>query len=303
MVLPRRYTAVSRIVIDPPAGTDPRVSTAVSPIYLESLRTYELFAASDDLFFRAAQKFGLRDGSQAIDRLKKSVLKVGVPRNTKVLEISVDWREPKIAHALALYIADETVKLNQSIGRAGDEDLIRDAAAQVSEARQRVEQAERAFAAAGLPGSPDQLKAEIEADEDLRATLKKRLIDYGEDATTYRRQLEALDREITSRSRQLAQLSATLSSLDAQRSDAQAALKAASARLAEVRLAGAYRGERLRVLDPGIVPERPSYPDVPLVLAVALFGGLVLSLFIVVMEAGSATVRAAAPPLRFAGRR
>ena len=36
--LTREYTAVSRIVIEPPAGSDPRTSMAVSPIYLESLR-------------------------------------------------------------------------------------------------------------------------------------------------------------------------------------------------------------------------------------------------------------------------
>jgi uncharacterized protein involved in exopolysaccharide biosynthesis len=32
----------------------------------------------------------------------------------------------------------------------------------------------------------------------------------------------------------------------------------------------AYRGERLEVLDPGIVPERPSSPNVPLILISAL---------------------------------
>src|ERR1051325_10790270 len=59
-----RYTATCRILVDPPAGSDPRVSTAVSPIYLESLRTYEAFAASDDLFLQASTKFGLRrDGT------------------------------------------------------------------------------------------------------------------------------------------------------------------------------------------------------------------------------------------------
>src|SRR2546426_4620774 len=46
--LPKKYTAISRIVIEPPAGSDPRATIAVSPIYLESLRTYEMFASSDD---------------------------------------------------------------------------------------------------------------------------------------------------------------------------------------------------------------------------------------------------------------
>src|ERR1700683_3778119 len=75
LLLPKKYTAVSRIVIEPPAGSDPRASVAVSPIYLESLRTYESFAASDDLFLKAVDRFQLRQGSESIDRLKKSVLK------------------------------------------------------------------------------------------------------------------------------------------------------------------------------------------------------------------------------------
>src|SRR5690348_16899649 len=79
-ILPREYTAVTRIVIEPPAGSDPRASTTVSPIYLESLRSYEVFALSDSLFLRAIEKFGLRRGSMPIDRLKKSVLTAEMPR-------------------------------------------------------------------------------------------------------------------------------------------------------------------------------------------------------------------------------
>jgi len=48
--LPKRYTATASILIDPPAGSDPRTTTAVSPIYLESLKSYEHFAASDTVF-------------------------------------------------------------------------------------------------------------------------------------------------------------------------------------------------------------------------------------------------------------
>src|ERR1700688_3964610 len=60
LLLPKRYTAVTRIFIEPPAGSDPRTSTTVSPIYLDSLRTYELFASSDTLFLQAVERFHLR---------------------------------------------------------------------------------------------------------------------------------------------------------------------------------------------------------------------------------------------------
>src|SRR6185369_16992578 len=87
LLLPKKYTAIARIVIEPPAGNDPRSATAVSPIYLESLRSYELFATSDSLFLQAVQRFGLRQNSEPIDKLKKSVLKAELPKNLKVLEI------------------------------------------------------------------------------------------------------------------------------------------------------------------------------------------------------------------------
>ncbi len=72
MLLPKRYTATASVVIEPPGGNDVRVGTAVSAVYLESLKTYERFAASDTLFARAVEKFHLRDaaGSQAIESLK-----------------------------------------------------------------------------------------------------------------------------------------------------------------------------------------------------------------------------------------
>src|SRR6266568_489632 len=134
LILPKEYTAVSRIVIDPPAGSDPRSSMAVSPIYLESLRSYELFASSDDLFLKAVQRFGLRGDSTPIDKLKKSVLKAEMPRNTKILEIHATLPDPKTAHALALYVAEETVKLNQAVSREGDRELSAEAEKLTAEA-------------------------------------------------------------------------------------------------------------------------------------------------------------------------
>src|SRR5262245_15819115 len=58
-MLPKRYTATATLVIEPPNAGDPRAATAVSSVYLESLKAYEQFASSDSLFRRAAEKFQL----------------------------------------------------------------------------------------------------------------------------------------------------------------------------------------------------------------------------------------------------
>src|SRR4051794_33263681 len=60
LLLPQKYTATARILIEPPAGTDLRAAMAVSPIYLESLRTFEQIASSDTLFQKAIDRFHLR---------------------------------------------------------------------------------------------------------------------------------------------------------------------------------------------------------------------------------------------------
>jgi uncharacterized protein involved in exopolysaccharide biosynthesis len=48
------------------------------------------------------------------------------------------------------------------------------------------------------------------------------------------------------------------------------------ARLREARGETGYRGERLKIIDPGIVPERPSSPNASLNVVSALLIGLVL---------------------------
>ncbi len=50
LTLPKRYTATASLIVQAPGENDPRASTAVSPIYLESLKAYESMASSDTLF-------------------------------------------------------------------------------------------------------------------------------------------------------------------------------------------------------------------------------------------------------------
>src|SRR5579872_4512055 len=85
LVMTPQYTATARLVIEPPAGADLRVAMAVSPIYLESLKTYEQFATSDSLFEKAASRFGLT--RRPIESLKRQVLQVQLVRNTRIMEI------------------------------------------------------------------------------------------------------------------------------------------------------------------------------------------------------------------------
>lgn len=289
LLLTRQYTAISRIVIEPPAGSDPRVSTAVSPIYLESLHSYELFASSDDLFLKAVERFGLREDSVPIDKLKKSVLKADIPKSTKILEIQATLADPKKAHELALYIAEETVKLNQAVTREGDQELAAESEKQAAEARGRLQKIDEAWARASTREPVEQLQAEVDSDEQLRATLQRESLEFEvlaehERAEQYRRKLDALQRSLAPRRKLLAARVARMEQLSSERTAAQASAKLAETRLQEVRSALGSRGERLRIIDRGIVPERPSSPSILLNTLIALFAALVLSTLYLVME-------------------
>src|SRR5271170_6785532 len=146
LLLLKRYTATATIQIDPPAGGDPRIATAVSTVYLESLKTYELLATNDQLFLRAVGRFHLRarDGSP-IESLKRRVLKVDKLRDTRALEISVTLPDPETAQAVAQFIAEGAVELSRSGAKEADEATMEDAAKATEIAQARLNDAETAW--------------------------------------------------------------------------------------------------------------------------------------------------------------
>lgn len=236
LLTPAEYTATARIMIEPPAGTDPRVAMAVSPVYLESLKSYELLASGDRLFLGALEHFKLPH-SGPIDKLKRSVLKVTIPRNTKILEISATLRNPGEAQELALYIAQQAVHLTREVTEGTEHDLLAQATKQWEDARAKLERAEQTWAkVAEEPASaaPDQM-AKVDAAQ-------------------------------------------------AEREAARESLSAAAKRLQMEQATSGYRGERLSIIDPGVVPERPSRPNVPLMLLAALLVALAASLLYVTFE-------------------
>jgi capsular polysaccharide biosynthesis protein len=331
LILPKKYSATARIVIEPPVGSDVRAAMAVSPIYLESLKTYLLYASGDSLFLEAADKFGLRSGAERpIESLKRSVLKVEIPRDTKVLEITASLRDPKKAQALASYLADETVKLNRRVSREGDQELITDVEKQLAESRGRVNELESKWSRLVSSEPVDNLKAEIDAAEKVRSALREQLVNTevwiadSEDrekalakgglpgeieetrkelrsararADTMRKQSDELDREIAAKQLLVDKRTAEREKLDAERKAAQVANQAIETRVVETRASAGYRGERLKIIDPGIVPDRPSSPNIPLNVLAALLAAVVLSFLYLTLEFSYKVRRADARPV------
>jgi polysaccharide biosynthesis transport protein len=322
LAMPRQYTATAQVVIEPPAGGDPRSSTAVSPIYLESLKTYEPFAASDSLFQKAIDKFNLRElfGARPIESIKNRVLKVGVMRNTRILQIAATLPNPRRAQALAQYIAESTVTLNQANTAEGARDLVHGVEQQEGDARGEVDRLDTSWARLTSEEPVADLQAEISKAAELRSSLQKQMLDtqlemadanqrQKEGAVEQsearkeaanasarideiRKQIQDLDRESKEREKLLAARLAHRDKLEADRKAAQASLTALETRLREARGEAGYRGERLRVIDPGIVPERPSSPNVPLNVLAALLLGLALPILYFTFEVNYAEQKA-----------
>ena len=235
---PAQYTATARILIESPAAGDLRASMAVSPVYLESLKSYAVMASGDRLFADAVEHLHLQR-SRSIEQLKNSVLKVTIPRSTKVLEIAATLPDPRQAQALANYIAERTVVLTRDLAIEADRDALADAQKQRDEARAQLEQAEGAPVknAGGSAYSAPSTKAE----------------------------------------------------------SLQLAIEAAQMHLQEVRSTAGYRAERLKIFDPGVVPERPSWPNIPLILLAAVVVALAASLLYVTFEFNYRLEKSAAP--------
>lgn len=285
LLLPKRYTATASIVIEPPGASDLRTATAVSPVYLESLRTYERFAASDTLFARAVQRFHLQSdvNPQPIEGLKRQVLKAAKLRDTKILEISVTLTDPRLAQQFVEYLANETVLLSRNETMVADREMVDDATKQVGEAQARLQKSRAAWNDSAAADSTAGLQSNIDANTDVLAKVRHELVIGDTDAIEKKRaaieeRLRELEKVIARDSATLAHRTAERQAMEMDLNAAQTAFDAASDHVRELRDNVGTRGERLRVIDPGIVPQRPSSPNVTLNVLSAFVFALIVCL-------------------------
>jgi uncharacterized protein involved in exopolysaccharide biosynthesis len=314
LILPRQYTATATLVIEPPAGPDARGASAVSAIYLESLKAYEQFAASDSLFDKARQKFHLEEGpgSPATEALRKRVLRVQKLPDTKVLQIKATLPDPKQAQELVRFLAEETVALNRSVQNQSEREALTEIRKQVEDAGARLAQRRSEFNAAGAEGSEPVLTEEVRNLSDLKGRLNEQLAGAetslaelsarasaqangfapGESreslqqdiaaararASTLNAQISATGRDLTKKAAALAAARARTEQVSDQLRAADTAFEAMSRRANELAGSNGLRTEQLRIIDPGIVPQQPSFPNLPLFTGAALLLSTMLSL-------------------------
>jgi uncharacterized protein involved in exopolysaccharide biosynthesis len=314
VVLPKKYTATVSMVIEAPAGNDPRGSTAVSPVYLESLKTYESFANSDSLFEQALQDLNLRAlySGVAIESLKGRILDVKKPHDTKILQVSATLADPQMAQRFARYISEKTVAMNRSLDAASIRESINEGQLVFESTLTRQKNAIKARDEQLIKEPIAGLEAELAGAIEARSRADRDLLEVGEQladtearlkvggsgdgtiddpqrlrdsAVAYRAELEVLRSQREGFSRVIEKDSTLLERrkherdiLDHELQTAQSQYEAAYTRNNDILASAAFRGERIEILDPGVIPESPSSPKIGLNLAVAFLGSLAASL-------------------------
>jgi uncharacterized protein involved in exopolysaccharide biosynthesis len=312
-LLPKKYTATVSMLIEPPAGNDPRGTTAVSPVYLESLKTYEHFANSDSLFEQALRDLNLRAlyAGVPIENLKGKILEVTKPRETKILQVSATLADPTKAQELARYIAAKTVAMNRSLEAASLRDSINEGHVVIENALVRQQ---KALSARNEHLSKEPIagvEAELTGAVETRSRVDRDLMEVGEQladtearlkqggssdsaiddpqrmrysVAAYRAELEVLRRQrenlahtIEADSTLIERRKHERDILDRELQTAQSQYEAANTRNNDILASMAFRGERIEILDPGVIPERPSSPKIALNVALALIGSLAMS--------------------------
>jgi uncharacterized protein involved in exopolysaccharide biosynthesis len=290
-LLPRRYTATATLIIDPPGSNDPRTAMVVNPTYLDSLRTFERFFTSDTLFAQAAEKFHLQAGGIGIPALRKRILKVGVQRDTRVLEVSATLRSPKDAIALVQYITERSLGASREEAEATDRETLKNVSEELERAQVRFEKAQAEWELVAQQGTPQPLEQEVGAAVGLQSEVRRleteanaaaaefraRLHDGDETnqrsnsedaisiaagAAEYAKREQELAAEISSGRKLLAEVTQRHAVASGELDAARKAYEAALSRQRDFSALSGLRSEHMRVIDPGVEPRQPSSPDV-----------------------------------------
>lgn len=298
LLLPKQYTATVNIVIEPAGGS--RSASVVSPVYLESLRTYETFASSGVTFERAVDRFHVRQSfpDASMESLQRKILEVTKLRDTRILQIAATLPDPRQALAFAQYIAEQTILLNQSLTADLEGDSMAAAAKELAAAKSARDRAEAEWAAFSQSGSIDTMQYEMSSLVDLKSRLNRQMMSANVDAAALRsrsggsrndlaeaeakaalleKQYAAVEHEFE---RKNAQVSRAVSRRDLLQDNLDSSRKlyeGAETKAQEIRGAAGLEAERLKIVDPGAVPSRPSSPKILRNVEAALLLALIAS--------------------------
>ena len=316
-ILPRRYTSTATIVIDPPATGDIRVSAAVNPAYLDSLRMFENFFTSDTLFLQAARRFHLDIRDRDIDKVRERILHVSQQHETRILEVSVTLPDPVTASEMLRFITDQSIAGSHQQAVTADLDSMSALNAALDHARNELARARAAWESASANDTPESIQSAMESAISLQFDIRSKESEAEADAQEWAvrakdaqpadgawaqiqarataarrdelaRRREQVDAEIARDRKLLAERSSRLTLSSAELDEARKTFETVQARAQESAAMVGMRSERMRVIDPGIVPQTPSSPKVLLNTLAAVLLAACLGICWAAVRAGEA---------------
>ena len=247
------------------------------------------------------------------------------PTSTKIVDISATLDDPRNAQRLAQYIAERTVALNRNLDDQSTQDVLEEARKALANASARLEQAQQTKAKVIQLEAIDALQSEVAEATQLRFAVEQELgstytelADFRAEMKTFRqgdgleqqadstlRQIEALEARVASLEAQAKTLSQTCTEktnvlearkqhrelVDAELHSAIVDYELAKSKLSDAQTSAAYRGERLEIMDPGIVPQSPTFPNTPFNVMIAILISLVASVGYLAVQFGTSRVR------------
>lgn len=280
-------------------------------VYYELLKTYETFVFNDSLLQKTIENFGLQKAPYRLNvETLRPMLQVSLLKNTRLLEISVEFPDSRLAADIANFFARQAVNLNEEMnardrqravlflrremeqarhnlessnnrltefnktsGIEKKRELIRSLSGQVSEDETKLSRlkVELTERLAKHPGQKAEADAEVPA-------LKAKVEISQKDVLRNTRKLDRLMQENAAKEGILSQLSAENNLASENYSAVGKKLQGASSRVNA-------RTIDLQQVSPALPPERPAKPRTPLnILLGAVFGFLASTLLSLLVQ-------------------
>jgi len=117
LLQPKIFGARTLLLVSESRITEP--DTKISNfVYYELLRTYETFIFNDSLIKKTIEHFGLEKAPYylTVERFRRNhMLQVSLQKNTRLLEVSVEFPDTRLAADIANFFAAQAVDLNETM--------------------------------------------------------------------------------------------------------------------------------------------------------------------------------------------
>jgi uncharacterized protein involved in exopolysaccharide biosynthesis len=97
---------------------DTTQSTIPNYVYYEILRSYETFLANDSMLLKILERFGLQNSpySLTVEEFRhRRILEVAWVKNTRLLEVSAEFLDPRLAAEIVNFFAANAARFNEEL--------------------------------------------------------------------------------------------------------------------------------------------------------------------------------------------